>query len=71
MWLQTCIGELEVHATRPSSLSRTAPLATSSRAAGKARCSASRIRSDRLSSVSPPSTGTASCTTMAPASTSS
>lgn len=55
----------------PSSPSLTSPLATSSKAVGKARCSASRIRSDRLSSVSLVRMGTASCTMMAPASTSS
>lgn len=55
----------------PSFPRQTVPLATSSRAEGKALCSASLILSDKLSSVSPTNTGTASCTMMAPASTSS
>lgn len=55
----------------PSFPRRTAPLATSSRAVGKALCSASLILSHKLSSVSSTNTGTASCTMMAPASTSS
>lgn len=50
---------------------RTAPLATSCRAAGKALCSASFTRSASVASVSPTFTGTASWKMMAPASTSS
>lgn len=55
----------------PASPTCTAPLATSCRAAGKARCSASFTRSDRVSTVSPTLTGTASWKMIAPASTSS
>lgn len=55
----------------PLSPRHTALLATSCKAAGKALCSASFTLSDKVSSVSPISTGTASWKIIAPASTSS
>lgn len=55
----------------PFSPSRTAPLATSWRAEGNILCSANFTLSDRVSTVSPLFTGTASCKIIWPASTSS
>lgn len=66
--------ETEIHIFHSiflSSVSFTCSLATSSRALGKALCSRCLILSDSVSSVSSWYTGTASCTRIAPPSTSS
>ena len=59
------------HSNFPSSWSSIFSLASSSRAAGKARCSTVCTRWASVSSVSPGYTGTDSCVTIAPPSTSS
>ena len=59
------------HTNFPVSSRETFPVATSVRALGNTLCSVSFTRSWRVSSVSPSSICTDSCTSMAPASTSS
>lgn len=74
LYLKGSTTETEIHMFHsifPFSVSFTCSLATSSRALGKALCSRCLILSDSVSSVSSWYTGTASCTRIAPPSTSS